>query len=68
MLEASNFSVCNDLEYTYHDISHPIYRDFVDSISTYYGLGYLFNLILWTETVHSVIRVIDGPEFGYLVL
>ena len=67
MLEASNFSVSNDLEYTYCDKSHPIYRDFVDSISTYYGLGYLFNLILWTKTVLTIIRAIHSSKFGYFV-
>ena len=67
MLEASNFSVCNDSEQTYYNISHPIYWDFVDSIPTYYGQGYLFSLILWTETVDTIIRVMDRPEFGYLV-
>mgnify|MGYP000585158470 CR=1 FL=1 len=40
----------------------------MDSIPTYYGQGYLFSLILWTETVDTIIRVMDRPEFGYLVL
>ena len=40
----------------------------MDSIPTYYGQGYLFNLILWTETVDTIIRVIHGRKFGYLVL
>ena len=40
----------------------------MDSISTYYGLGYLFSIILWTKTVLTIIRVIHSPKFGYLVL
>ena len=40
----------------------------MDSISTYYGLGYLFSIILWTKTVLVIIRVIHGRKFGYLVL
>ena len=40
----------------------------MDSIPTYYGQGYLFNLILWTKIVLAIIRVIHGRKFGYLVL
>ena len=68
MFEASNFSVCNASEQTYYNKSHLIFCDFVDFIPTYYGQGYFFSLILWTETVDTIIRVIDRPEFGYLVL
>ena len=68
MLEASNFSVCNASEYTYYNMSHPIYWDFVDSIPTYYGQGYLLSIILWTKTVLTIIRVIHSPKFGYPVL
>ena len=66
--KSSDFSVCDDLKYTCYDISHPIYWDFVDSISTYYGLGYLFSIILRTKIVLAIIRVIHGRKFGYLVL
>ena len=40
----------------------------MDSISTYYGLGYLFSIILRTKIVLTIIRVIHSPKFGYLVL
>ena len=49
MLEASNFSVSNDLEYTYYDKSHPILV-FAMTWNTLTAIKVIrFIEILWTQ-------------------